>query len=153
MPFLVETRVTPEFIPTKLKPNEVFVFGSNLAGRHGLGAALTAFRYYGAVYGQGRGLAGQSYALPTKDEGLCRLTLGEIREEIGHFLLFARHLPLRRFLVTKLGTGAAGYSAKQMAEEFKAAAYEAGLGKELPSNVCLPEEFWRHIKEQPEEIR
>lgn len=124
---------TPQDIRS-LAPNEVFVFGSNLAGRHGKGAAKLAMQKFGARYGVGIGLQGQSYALPTKDFEVQTMPLHDIGLEIERFLTFAdqnRHL---KFYVTKIGCGLAGYSVDQIGKLF--AKYT------IPSNVVLPKEFW-----------
>ena len=89
---------------------EIFVFGSNKAGLHGAGSALHAARKYGAIYGQGTGLQGQSYALPTKDEFLRTMPLGEIEEEWHKFVAVAESMPNVKFRCVKFGTGLAGYS-------------------------------------------
>lgn len=109
----------------------IFVFGSNLAGRHGKGAALYARRRRGAVYGQGIGRQGDSYAIPTKDEKLCTLPLDEIRKHVADFLIYAANHPHLRFEVTPIGCGLAGYKPAQIAPMF------VGAGP----NVILPEEF------------
>lgn len=113
-----------------LEPNEIFVFGSNLAGRHGKGAALQA-RQWGAQYGKGEGLAGQTYAIPTKDRNLRVLPLSDIRECVQRFLRFASIRPDLRFLVTRIGCGLAGYDESQIAPFFR------GAGE----NVSLPASF------------
>ena len=87
----------------------IFVFGSNLAGRHGKGAALHAVKHCGAVYGQGQGLQGQSYAIPTKDENLRPLPFAEIEKHIATFCFFARDNPDMNFALTPIGTGLAGH--------------------------------------------
>ena len=96
----------------------VFVFGSNLAGRHGAGAAKTALREYGAVYGQGWGRQGRSYAIPTKDENLKTLPLCAIQGWCWAFIEHAKANPQERFYVTPVGTGLAGYSKDQIAPFF-----------------------------------
>ena len=116
-----------------LKKNEIFVFGSNMAGRHGLGAALTAMQLFGARYGVGRGLQGSSYALPTKDFEVNTLSLDEIEEEIRTFLIFANQRTDLTFLVSKVGCGLAGYNANQVAKLF--------ANYVIPDNVILPLEF------------
>lgn len=89
----------------------VFVFGSNLAGRHGKGAALEAVKNWGAQYGVGRGRTGNAYALPTKDERLKTLPLSEIQQEwIAFWKYAARDEEGTQFLLTPFGTGLAGYS-------------------------------------------
>src|SRR5580658_5817655 len=89
--------------------NTVFVFGSNLAGRHGKGAALYARQHHGAVYGQGIGLQGRSYAIPTKDVRLRTLPLDEIRRHVDDFNRFAAANPGMTFEVTPIACGLAGY--------------------------------------------
>jgi hypothetical protein len=109
----------------------IFVFGSNLAGRHGKGAALWALKHYGALYGHGEGLQGESYALPTKDEALRTLPLPKIEEHVRRFLAFARENRHLRFFVTPVGTGLAGYQPEDIAPMFRGA----------PENCSLPDEF------------
>ena len=89
----MNTRITPNHI-TELKPNEIFVFGSNLQGYHGGGAARLAMNQWGAVWGQGTGLQGQTYAIPTMQGGI-----GTIRPYIDQFIKFAQNDPERTFLV------------------------------------------------------
>lgn len=112
-------------------PGEVFVFGSNLAGRHGKGAALDAVRQWGAVRGRGIGLQGRAYAIPTKDAKLVPLPLIEIAKHVRVFLAFARENPFTLFRVTAVGTGLAGYTAEDIAPMFE------GSGR----NVHLPLAF------------
>lgn len=87
----------------------IFVFGSNLAGRHGAGAAAYALRFKGAKYGVGYGLVGQSYAIPTKDWEIETLPIWAIKTFIDAFLGFAKHHPNLEFEVTQIGCGLAGY--------------------------------------------
>lgn len=110
---------------------EIFVFGSNLAGRHGKGAAKFALDFYGAKYGQGVGLQGSSYAIPTKDESIQTLPLERISQYVMQFLDFAEENPNLKFWVTPIGCGLAGYTPKQIAPMFRSP----------PSNVELPQEF------------
>ena len=86
----------------------IFVFGSNLAGRHGKGAALHAIKYCRAIYGQGVGLQGDSYAIPTKDEHIKTLPLDRITLYVKEFKEFASQHPEMTFNVTKIGCGFAG---------------------------------------------
>jgi hypothetical protein len=109
----------------------IFVFGSNLAGRHGKGAALFARQHHGAIYGQGQGLQGNSYAIPTKDERLRTLPLTRIMDSVDEFLRFARSRPDLSFEVTPIGCGLAGYKPEQIAPLFK----------DAPPNCQLPESF------------
>lgn len=121
----------PEFTPeriTELKADEIFVFGSNLAGMHGGGAAYIAFKQFGAVMGCGVGLWGQSYAIPTMQGGV-----ETIKPYVDDFIAFAREHPELFFYVTRIGCGIAGFRDKEIAPLFSEA---AGL-----HNVCLPESF------------
>lgn len=127
-------RYTPENI-TSLKPGERFVFGSNLAGRHGKGAALIARKKFGAEAGKGAGQTGLCYAIPTKDKNLKTLPLDSIRIEVMEFVRFASRNQHIDWLVTKIGCGLAGYSPEEIAPFFS----------EATSNVILPEEFERVI--------
>lgn len=97
----------------------VFVFGSNRAGRHGKGAALSAMKWSGAVYRQGEGLQGQAYAIPTKDEHLVTLPIREIEKHVRTFLYFACMHPELDFMVTRIGCGLAGYSDEHIAPLFR----------------------------------
>lgn len=119
---------------TSLAGNECFVFGSNLAGRHGAGAAQLAMERFGAVYGVGSGPTGHCYALPTKDGQMRSRSLHEIRDAIQYFLVHARLNPATRFLVTKVGTGLACYPVSVIGKLF--------TNEGIPENVCLPREFW-----------
>ncbi len=89
--------------------HDIFVFGSNLAGRHGKGAALDAARYYGAERGVGSGPTGSAYAIPTKDADLRPLSLGQIEAHVSDFLAYAKGNPKHRFLFTPVGCGLAGH--------------------------------------------
>lgn len=111
---------------------EIFVFGSNLAGRHGKGAALFARHNHGAVYGCGTGLQGQSYAIPTKDKYLRVMPLEDIKAHVDLFIAFATENQWMKFNVTRIGCGLAGYQDHQIAPMFKGA----------PINCNLPE-GWR----------
>lgn len=104
-----------------LPKDRVFVFGSNIAGRHGLGAALTALRRYGAKYGIGVGYVGNSYAIPTKDKALKVLPLRDIVPYIQEFVQFTIDNPTLRFYVTPVGCGLAGYKPNVIGEHFKGA--------------------------------
>lgn len=117
---------------TSLKPNQVFVFGSNLAGRHGKGAALWAKRF-GAKNGQGLGRCKQTYAIPTKDRNIQTLPLRQIHGFVAEFIRHAIESENDEFLVTEIGCGLAGYSPRDIAPMFD----------ECPRNVVLPESFIR----------
>ena len=117
----------------RLEPNEIFVFGSNLAGAHGGGAARIALNYFGAVWGQGVGLQGQSYAIPTMQGGV-----ETIKPYVDEFIDFARQHPELKFLVTRIGCGIAGFRDEEIAPLFTAAIEV--------ENVILPKEFVEAIK-------
>ena len=126
---------TPERI-TALKPNEIFVFGSNLAGSHGGGAAWIAYQRFGAIMGQGVGLQGQSYAIPTMQGGV-----ETIEPYVEQFIDFAfRHRELK-FLVTRIGCGIAGFTAYEIAPLFLKVI-------DLP-NVLLPKDFVEVMHRHP----
>ena len=95
-------------------PGEIFVFGSNLAGRHGAGAALAARQNYGAILGRGSGLMGQSYAIPTKDHNLRTLDLPHIRSYVTLFIEFTHRHPELAFYITPVGCGLAGYDRQRI---------------------------------------
>lgn len=112
--------------------NRIFVFGSNLAGRHGMGAALHAALHCGARYGVGVGRTGDAYAIPTKDRAIRTLPLKDIKPFVDDFLAYARKHPELTFQVTRIGCGLAGYNDAQIAPMFFGA----------PANCQLPEQ-WR----------
>ena len=118
---------TPERI-TELKSNEIFVFGSNLGGAHGGGAARLAYNRFGAIWGQGVGLQGQSYAIPTMQGGV-----ETIKPYVDEFIRFAKEHSELKFLVTKIGCGIAGFKVNEIAPLF----YHA-IDSE---NIVLPKEF------------
>jgi hypothetical protein len=97
-----------------LEVEDVFVFGSNEAGRHGKGAAKFALTNYGAKYGVGEGMTGMSYAIPTKDSRLRPVTMEKLEQSIRKFIEFARGNPQYRFLLTPIGTGLAGFSKRDV---------------------------------------
>ena len=118
---------TPEHI-TSLQPDEIFVFGSNLQGMHGGGAACIAYMKFGAEWGNGVGLQGQSYAIPTMHGGV-----NAIKPYVDDFIAFAEAHPEKTFLVTRIGCGIAGFADSEIAPLFKTA-------KTL-SNIVLPKSF------------
>lgn len=122
---------------TSIEP--VFVFGSNLAGRHGKGAALWARQHRGAIYGQGVGPQGNAYAIPTKDHQLRVLPLDVIRGYVHEFLKYAGRRADLRFQVTPVGCGLAGYRPAQIAPMFAGA----------PPNVILPDTFRAALRTEP----
>lgn len=132
----------------RVTSEKIFVFGSNLAGRHGKGAALAALREHGAVYGQGAGRQGSSYAIPTKDEELRPLALNLIAMHVDGFLRYARACPELTFEVTRVGCGLAGYSDGDVSPFFA----------DAPKNCELPI-GWRkeatrvvHCKKEPYDV-
>lgn len=124
-------RITPDHI-TSLKDNEIFVFGSNLQGMHGGGAARVAAEKFGAVMGQGVGLQGKSYAIPTMQGGV-----ETIAPYVDEFVEFAKSHPEMTFLVTRIGCGIAGFADKEIAPLFVKAIDVA--------NIHLPESFWKEL--------
>ena len=120
-------RITPEWID-QLAENEIFVFGSNPDGNHAGGAAAFAVKNFGAIIGQGEGMQGQSYAIPTTGD----YTL--FAQAVRRFVEFAAEHPDKRFLVTRVGCGNAGYDLRMVARLFVDAI--------RIENICLPEKFW-----------
>ena len=118
---------TPDRI-SELKENEIFVFGSNLAGHHGGGAARLAYNRFGAIWGQGVGLQGQSYAIPTMQGGV-----ETIKPYVDEFIRFAEQHPEYKFLVTRIGCGIAGFMDEEIAPLFARAL--------KVENIILPKEF------------
>lgn len=135
----IENRITYEPI-TELYPHEIFVFGSNLSGRHGKGAAKVAYDVFGAKYGLGFGPMGQSYAIPTKDKYLKTMLVHEIEPYVNVFLEYAKNSPNLIFKVTKIGCGLAGFTPPQIAPLFRRSV-------EI-KNIHLPIEFWNNINEK-----
>lgn len=128
---IYDYRVTPEKI-NNLHKNEIFVFGSNLAGMHGGGAAHIALQRYGAVLGQGVGLQGRSYAIPTM-QGSVETILPYVEE----FIEFAKQHKEYTFLVTQIGCGIAGFTPAEIAPLF--------AGAINVENIHLPMEFWNKL--------
>lgn len=123
-------RETPDHI-TDLRENEIFVFGSNADGHHGGGAARQAMHSFGAVWGQGEGLQGQSYAIPTMG------SFNELSEAVSRFIIFADRHPELRFLVTRIGCDIAGFTPQQIAPLFRKAI--------RLENIALPADFWQAL--------
>ena len=111
-----------------MNKTHIFVFGSNLAGRHGKGAALFAKQNHGAIYGQAYGLQGNSFAIPTKNSTLKPLSLYQIKPFINLFIRFAKEHPEYIFNLTRIGCGLTGYKDSDIAPMFKNA----------PNNVNKP---------------
>ncbi len=128
------TKFTPDYI-TELAPNEIFVFGSNKEGQHAGGAAYYAMDRFGAKWGIGEGLVGNSYALPTMDDLTDPYS---IKPHVDTFIEFAKSHPEYVFLVTKVGCGIAGFEISEVAPFFKSALALA--------NVMLPKEFVEYLE-------
>ena len=129
------TRIIPSEIYS-LAPNEVFVFGSNALGMHHGGAARVAYNEFGAEWGNGEGMQGQSYAIPTM-EGEHNTMLA-----ICRFTRYAKEHPELKFMVTPIGCGIAGYTPEEIAPMLsEAAAFE---------NVYLPISFWKVLMNSKE---
>ena len=129
-------RITPENIKS-INENEVFVFGSNLSGRHGKGAAKTALGW-GAKWGQASGIQGKTYGIPTKDASIKRtLRIDEIKPFVDDFIEWAKYHTGNVFYVTEIGCGLAGYKPKDIAPLFSGCV-------EL-KNVKLPQRFWHKL--------
>lgn len=124
----MEERNTPYYI-TKLADKEIFVFGSNLSGSHGGGAALLAYQKFGAVWGQGVGLQGQSYGIPTMQGGT-----ETIQPYVDEFIEFAQSHSDLKFYVTAIGCGIAGFNPEDIAPLFKKAVEV--------KNIYMPSSFW-----------
>lgn len=118
---------------TELQPGEIFVFGSNLEGHHGGGAALLAWKKWGAIWGQGAGLQGQTYGIPTMHGGPDR-----IKPYVDEFISFARQHPELTFLVTEIGCGIAGFRPAEIAPLFRDAVDV--------ENIHLPQRFWKVLQ-------
>ncbi len=132
----LKKRNTPEII-NHLEANEIFVFGSNKAGLHYGGAARVAANLFGAVIGEGIGLQGNSYAIPTLDENFNQLHIQEVEGYVSSFVEYAKASTDKCFLVTKIGCGIAGFSVEDIAPLFKEC-----IGTD---NVVLPIEFENFI--------
>lgn len=135
----METKFTPNHI-SQLSPDEVFVFGSNLQGHHAGGAARAALDKFGAVWGQGTGMQGQSYAIPTMQGGV-----ETIKPYVEEFVKYAHAHPQKTFYVTRIGCGIAGFKDEEIAPLFQEAV-------SLP-NVILPESFVFCISHLPHDDR
>lgn len=115
--------------------NMIFVFGSNLAGRHGAGAALYALKHKGAVFGTGEGMQGYSYGIPTKDMRLRTMPLFMIEPHVREFISFAEMNQDLQFQVTRIGCGLAGYQDEEMAPFFE----------EAPGNCFFDTKWMAHL--------
>lgn len=116
---------------TKLEPGQIFVFGANRAGRHGAGAARQAMLMFGAKYGIGEGMTGNSYAFPTLGEHLEQLPMSDMERSRDRLYVCCRDNPGKQFLLTKVGCGLAGYRESDMRDLFM----------DAPGNLILPEDW------------
>ena len=128
----MKRELTPENIQ-ELKENQIFVFGSNMNGNHAGGAARLAVEKFGAIMGKAKGIQGQSYAIPTLDKDMQKVTEEELLVFLENFRNYANEHPEKEFLLTAIGTGIAGFDASYMAYMV--------LRANLPDNVTLPKEF------------
>lgn len=119
---------------------KIFVFGSNLQGKHGKGAALYALKNHGAIYWQGSGLQGNSYAIPTKITPYQTMPLVGIKEHVDVFLDFAEVHSEHEYEMTRIGCGLAGYKDGQIAPMFQMFDNN-GVRKPLPAQIILPAEW------------
>ncbi len=126
-----------ESIVTELPEDTVFVFGSNMAGQHGSGAARVASQHFGAVEGVGRGWAGQSFAIPTLNEHIQQMPLSQIEHYVEDFKIYAKNHPKMKYFVTALGCGIAGYKVSEIAPLFKG----------IYHNVIFPESFKPYVED------
>ena len=125
--FSNKPKFTPDFI-TDVKNDEVFVFGSNLQGRHAGGAARVAYDKFGAEWGNGVGMQGRCYAIPTMHGGVA-----DIKPYVDDFIEYARNNTDKFFYVTRIGCGIAGFDDADIAPLFRNAL--------ALNNVCLPKTF------------
>ena len=128
----MKAKITQEIIST-LESNQIFVFGSNTSGQHGGGAARKALEDFGAINGQGVGMHGKSYAIPTLSENLEKLLIQDIQNSVNEFEKVVKQRTDLHFLITPIGTGIAGFSVKEMAILF--------AGFQEYENVSLPQNF------------
>lgn len=127
-----------ESIVKALPENTIFVFGSNLAGQHTEGAAKTALEHFGAVHNVGRGWAGQCFAIPTMNEHLQQMPLSQIQHYIDDFKTYTKNHPTKKYFITSIGCGTAGYKVEEIAPMFKGVSH----------NVIFPISF-RPFVEKP----
>ena len=128
----MKKKITPENIQ-ELGENQVFVFGSNMKGNHAGGAARLAVEKFGAIMGQAEGMQGQSYAIPTLDKDMQKVTEQELIDALANLRHYAADHPEKEFLLTAIGTGIAGFDPNYMAYMI--------LRAKLPDNVTVPKEF------------
>ncbi len=121
----------------QLPQDTVFVFGSNLAGKHDCGAALTAFEHFGAMTHFGRGWSGQSFAIATANEHQQAMPIHQIAHYIDDFIIYTKNHPRQTYFVTAVGCGHVGYDAKDIAPLFQG----------ISENVILPMRFKAYLED------
>lgn len=133
---------TPENI-VSLKDNEVFVFGSNQSGNHWGGAARAAYDKFGAKWGCGEGLSGNSYAIPTLNKDMEKVSERELGESIDKFIDFVLNHQHLKFYLTKIGSGIAGWDIEDVKRIFWEVvdSYKPEPDAFIPSNLVIPKEF------------
>lgn len=140
--------ITPEII-VALKPTEIFVFGSNASGHHAGGAAALAYEKFGARWGVGEGLTGQTYAIPTLTVRWERVTGEDLIESFYKLCLTMAGMRDKHFLITKVGCGIAGFEIKDVAAAwwfgYERALTQLAVGTKL-DNFSLPAEFYDYAK-------
>lgn len=125
--------------------SKTFVFGSNLAGRHGAGAAKFAKIHHGAEYGVGVGPTGQSYALPTKDHQIRTMSTSAIRSYVNEFIKYARQHPEQTFQVTRIGCGLAGHLDEDIAPMFRGAPENCQFDSAWKVWLGDDRVYWGHV--------
>ncbi len=142
-------RITPRDID-RLMYNEIYVFNANLAGKHLHPSAKLAKEKFGAIEGKGKGLQGQSYAIPFRDENLKKMPLDLVERYINEFITFAKDNPNKIFLVTEIGTGIGEFKYTQVAELLKETINMKNI--KLPSpyiaHIITPKRDFKRIKWQ-----
>ena len=126
--------------------SDIFVFGSNLAGIHGAGAARHAWEKHGAIYGDGIGRHGDSYAIPTKDAKIRSMRLDEIQEYVNEFSEYAFRHPELTFKVTQIGCGLAGFTARQIAPMFRNAPKNCQFDTDWRKYLGDEYTYWGNVK-------
>jgi len=136
-------RYTPEIIE-ELKPDEIFVFGSNMNGAHMGGAALIAYENFESTWGESEGLIGRSYAIPTLDENMKKVSKGALESSIDKFIDFVLNNQQLTFYLTKIGCGIAGWNIEDVKRIFWKVIedYKPELECSLPANLIIPKEFY-----------
>lgn len=131
---------TPEHID-KLRQNEIFVFGSNLNGWHGGGAALIAHESFGAKLGISEGFTGKTYAIPTLDENMEKVSVEELAVSLSKFFVEVKKHQEYVFYLTKIGCGIAGWSVEEVRRIFWLVVDKFTYSGNLPNNLIIPKEF------------